>query len=305
MGAALPINPSPAVLRACEVLDVLSRQPTEPLSLAEITRRVGAPRATCDAVLLALAAAGYVVRREDDLRYVLGSRGISLGNAARLANATLRAASTEAEQLARARSMCAAVTTKDGDETRVAEVFDFGPPFSVRAHAGQSIPLRPPFGAVFVAWDAPDGVARWLDSPELANPHEAERYRVALTEVRRRGYSVTVATDRRPDLATALEALVERPDADEARRARDELMRQMMHSEYLPTGLNDDTPVRVTQMSAPVFDRSGQVATEVMLLGPNYDVTRDEIASLGADLVDAAKRATAAAGGHPVDASGT
>jgi DNA-binding IclR family transcriptional regulator len=296
----MPINPSPAVLRACEVLEVLSRQPTEPLSLAEITRRVGVPRATCDAVLLALAAGGYVVRREDDLRYVLGSRGVTLGTAARLANATLRAASDEAEQLARRSSACVAVTTRDGDETRVAEVFDFGPPFSVRAHAGQSIPMRPPFGAVFVAWDSPDDVERWIDTPELADEAEAARYRIALAAVRRRGYSVTVATDRRPDLASALETLTERPDADDARRARDELMRQMMHSEYLPAGLDDaDAPLRVTQMSAPVFDRSGRVTVAIMVLGPNYDVTSDEVGALGDDLVKAAQRATTAAGGHP------
>jgi DNA-binding IclR family transcriptional regulator len=298
----MPINPSPAVLRACEVLDVLSRHPTEPLSLAEITRRVGVPRATCDAVLLALAAGGYVVRREEDLRYVLGSRGITLGTAARLANTTLRAASVEAEQLARRTSACVAVTTRDGDETRVTEVFDFGPPFSVRAHAGQSIPLRPPFGAVFVAWETSDGIAHWLDSPELADGDEVSRYRSALAEVRRRGYSVTVATDRRPDLAVALETLAERPDADEARRVRDELMRQMMHSEYLPAGLDDTrTPLRVTQMSAPVFDRSGRVAVAIMLLGPSYEVTSEEIATMGDDLVKAAQRATTAAGGHPSD----
>jgi DNA-binding IclR family transcriptional regulator len=290
------------VLRACEILEVLARQPTQPLSLAEITRRVGVPRATCDAVLLALAAAGYVVRREDDLRYMLGSRGITLGTAARLANATLRAASSEAEQLARRASACVAVTTRDGDETRVAVVFDFGPPFSVRAHAGQSIPLRPPFGAVFVAWDTPEGVAHWLDSPELADEAEAERYRGALAEVRRRGYSVTVSTDRRPDLAAALETLTERPDADDARRARDELMRQMMHSEYLPAALDDaNVPLRVTQMSSPVFDRSGRVTVAIMVLGPNYDVTSHEIGSLGTDLLKAAQRATAAAGGQPAE----
>ena len=35
-------------------------------------------------------------------------------------------------------------------------VFDFGPAFGARARVGQSIPLVPPFGAVFVAWDPTD-----------------------------------------------------------------------------------------------------------------------------------------------------
>jgi DNA-binding IclR family transcriptional regulator len=297
----MPINPSPAVVRACAVLDVLSRHPTEPLSLAEVARRTRTPRATCDAVLLALAAGGYVIRSDDDLRYVLGPRGISLGAAARLANPVLRAAAAEAEDLARRTSTCVAVATRDGDETRVADVFDFGPPFGIRTHPGQSIPLRPPFGAVFLAWDHADDIEQWLDSAELSAEDERRRYRDALHAVRTRGFSVTIATERRPDLVTALETLTERPDADDARRARDELMRQMTHSEYLPTGLDDGATRRVSQMSAPVFDRSGHISTAIMLLGPNYDVTSKEINALGDELMHAAHRATRAAGGHPVD----
>jgi DNA-binding IclR family transcriptional regulator len=294
----MPINPSPAVLRACAVLDVLSRHPTDSLSLAEIARQTGAPRATCDSVLLALAACGYVVRRDDDLRYVLGPRGISLGSAARLANPMLRAAAAEAGQLARRLSACLAVSTRDGDETRVSDVFDFGPPFGIRTQPGQSIALRPPFGAVFVAWDPDDDIERWLDNGDLVGEDERQRYREALHAVRDRGFSVSIATKRRPDLASALDALTVQPDADEARRTRDELMREMMHSEYLPTGLQDGAARRVSQMSAPVFDRSGHVTSAIMLLGPNYDVTSDEINALGEELIAAAQRATRAAGGQ-------
>ena len=82
-------------------------------------------------------------------------------------------------------------------------------------------------------------------------------------------------------------------------------MRQMMHGEYLPAGLDDaGAPLRVTQMSAPVFDRSGRVAVAIMLLGPNYDVTSAEIHALGDDLLKAAQRATATAGGQPPEGFG-
>lgn len=291
----MPINPSPAVVRACLVLDTLARSPEEPLSLAEISRRIEAPRATTDSVLLALAAAGYVVR-DDALRYTLGSRGIALGTAARAANPAIRAASTEADELARRMSAFLAVATRDGDETWVADVFDFGPPFGMRTRPGQSIPLRPPFGAVFIAWDEPDGIGRWLDSESLTDA-ERRRYLAALQTVRDRGFSVTTAADRRPELMSALETLTSRPDAGDARRTRDEVMREMSHGEYLSAELDDGVETRVSQMSAPVFDRSGRVAAAIMLLGPNYEVTRRDIELLGGELVVAARRATEAAGG--------
>jgi DNA-binding IclR family transcriptional regulator len=79
-------------------------------------------------------------------------------------------------------------------------------------------------------------------------------------------------------------------------------MREMVQSEYLPTEIDDNAAPRVSQLSAPVFDRSGRVASAIMMLGPNYDVTNAEITLLGKDLVHAAARATQNAGGHQPEA---
>jgi DNA-binding IclR family transcriptional regulator len=177
----------------------------------------------------------------------------------------------------------------------LAEVFDFGPPFGIRTQAGQSIPLRPPFGAVFVAWAGDEQFDRWMTSAGVDRPADVARYRAALDAVRRRGYSVTIPTERRPDLMRALEHLARQPDADDARRTRDEVMQQMTHSEYLPADLHKRSRLRFSQMSAPVFDRSGAVAAKIMVLGPDHDVTAGEIDALGDELRRATERATSAA----------
>ena len=295
----MPIAPSPGVLRACELLDELARHPTEAFTVSELARRIGVPRATCDSLLLALAEKGLVIRRDDDLRYAIGPLCVVLGDAARVANSVLVAAGAEAEQLARQTSSCVAVATRRDDETRVAEVFDFGPPFGIRARVGQSIPLVPPFGAVFIAWADDEGVRRWLEQPSYPlSPAERARYRLALDAVRRRGYSVTVVTDRRPELVDALEKLVSAPDALDARRQRDELIREMSHSEYLATDIDTFTTLRVSQLSAPVFDRAGNVAAMIIVLGSDYDVIPAEIGALGEQLVRAAAAATERAGGR-------
>src|SRR5262245_51271153 len=129
----MPITPSPAVLRACDALGHLARHPTESFSVSELARQLGVPRATCDAILQALAVHRLVTRRDDDLRYELGPGSFAIGDAARVANPVLRAARIEAEQLARAIGTCIAVPVRDGSTARVAEVFDFGPLFARRA----------------------------------------------------------------------------------------------------------------------------------------------------------------------------
>src|SRR4051794_31950653 len=148
----MPLRPSPAVLRATDLLDHLAARPTTALSVSELARDLELPRATCHAVLLGLAERGYV-RRDADLRFSLGPSCIVLGDAAQQVIPALRSAAEHAESLARSLAAFAAVSIRDGDETRVARTFDHGPALSLRARLGEAIPLIPPFGASIVAWD--------------------------------------------------------------------------------------------------------------------------------------------------------
>lgn len=295
----MPLQPSPAVVRAGDLLRHLAAHPTRHFTISELARRLDVPRATCNSLILGLAEGGFV-QRIDGRGYGLGPACIALGDAARVANPALRAASVHAEAMARENACVGAVTIRDGHETRVASVFDFGPPFGVRPRAGEAIALVPPFGASFVAWDDDTGIEGWLGraDPPLS-PTDADRYRAALAAVRRRRYSITVATARQPELADALERLVGEPDAAETRRRRDQAMRAMTHSAYLAAEIDADHTVRLTQVSAPVFALGGEVAASIMLLGPGHELTADEIAALGALVVAASDRATSDIGGTP------
>jgi DNA-binding IclR family transcriptional regulator len=287
----MPLAPSPAVVRAAEVLQHLASQPLQRLSVSDVARAIGMPRATCDTVLRALAEQGFV-RRDAELRYALGPACIVVGDAARVANAALRAAAPHAEALARSLGAFSAVTIRERDETRVTDVFDFGPPLGFRARIGEAIQLVPPFGASFVAWDDDATIATWLGRAEPPlSPDELEQYRTALETVRRRGYSVTLMTARQPTLIDALERLPE--GGADARRERDEAVRHIAHSEYLPAEIDADATIRVAQISSPVFEADGHVGASIMLLGPAHDVTVADIDDLGSRVRNAADQATA------------
>lgn len=295
----MALQPSPAVVRAGDVLRHLAAHPSREFTVSELARELDMPRATCNSLVLGLAE-GAFLQRGSGRGYGLGPACIAVGDAARVANPALRAASVHAEAMARENACVGAVTIRYGHETRVASVFDFGPPFGVRPRAGEAIPLVPPFGASFVAWDSEPEIDAWLGRADPAlSAAEGDRYRAALSAVRRRRYSITVATARQPELADALERLVGQPDADETRRRRDQLMRAMTHSEYLAAEIDADRTTRLTQISAPVFEPGGEVAASVMLLGPDHEVTTDEIAALGGLVVAAAARATRDIGGAP------
>jgi DNA-binding IclR family transcriptional regulator len=297
----VPLVPSPAVVRACDLLAALAEHPDEALTVSELARRIGAPRATCDSLLLGLAERGLVRRRPDAERgYELGPQCIALGDAARVANTVLVAAALHAEKLARDESACVAVTTRDRDGTRVAEVFDFGPPFGVRPRAGQSMSLVPPFGAALVAWDGEPQQQAWLDraDPPLTDD-ETARYRAALDAIRSRGYAVSVSTWRQAVGPDGPERLLRDPADDAARRSRAELIRRMAHTEYLAVDVARDATVQLTHLSAPVFDRDGRATGAIMIMGPSHEMTGAEVDALGSRVAGAADRATGDVGGRP------
>ena len=295
----VPLIASPAVLRACDVLEHLSRHFDEAFSVSDLARRVDMPRATCHSVLLALAERGWVVRSESDRRYSIGPGCIAIGDAARSARSVVADIAPIAEKLARTTKSCVAILMRHQDEVSVAEVFDHGPAFGMRARAGEAIPLVPPFGAVFVAWEDETGVSRWLGriAAELGK-REVRRYRMALAAASRRGYSVTVATPVSPALTNLLENLLTGPVPAQRLRQRDQLIRELAKSEYLRTDVDARRPVRMSQMSAPVFDRDGRVASALMLLGPDHEISAVELDALGARLLKAAHAATSRLGGR-------
>jgi DNA-binding IclR family transcriptional regulator len=274
----------------------MMEHPTGSFSVSELARAVAIPRATCDAILQALAAQRFVTRSADDRRYELGPGSIELGDAARAANSALRAAKVGAEHLARALGANVAVCVHDGDTARIVEVFDCGPLFAVRARVGQVIPLIPPFGAVFVAWNEEEAEAWIARAGDSLEPGECDGYRRALAAIRRRGYSISLATER-PALEDTVETLASSPESDDARRARDELIREAMHSAYLPADLDAEAARRVGQISAPVFGRTGRVAASLLVPGPEREITGAELRALAGPLVEAAARATRDAGG--------
>ena len=294
----MPISPAPAVSRACDVLGILAATPTRRFSVSELSRLTGMPRATCDAVLLALSDGGLVVRRDDRL-YELGPRCISLGDAARAANSMLEIAASAVDDLARRMGSCVAVSITDGNETRVADVADYSPPFAITIRVGQAVPMRPPFGAVFIAWADQERIERWLDEPSL-NESARDRYRSALADVRQRGFSVTVNTDR--DLPGLLEALSQIAGDDEARPSAEELFEEMVRSHHLPSHLpshlDDNLSMRINQLSAPIFGSDRSVVASIMILGPNREMPGAEIDALGELVVLTADRVTRSIGGR-------
>ena len=296
----MPVPPSPAVLRACDVLDHLATNPEDAFSVSEVARSVGVPRASCDSVLLALAQRG-LVQRDVERRYSLGPACRTLGEAARVAGAPLTALEPVADDLARSTASCVAISSCVRGQSRVERVYDRGPAFGLRARVGESVPLTPPFGAVFVAWDGDAAIEGWLDRAGAALGAAERAHTVAALAAAR----ASAATRSRWPACTPTSSACSKtwpttlpppPTSTCATRSSARSHRgSTSRSRWPPTGRNASTTCR-----RPSSTRRARCRTALMVLGPSYELSRDEVATLGGRLLDAARTATERIGGrHP------
>ena|GEM_PF-1323389 len=288
----MPVVPSPAVTRACDVLALLSEEPEQPLRLAEIARRLDMPRATCQTVLLALCERGFAVRHDPGIEYTLGPACVRVGEAAARALPSVDIAADAMAGLAGATGFPAGVVVRAGDSIQIAHVIEGADPFGPGLVLGQTVPLVAPFGAVFAAYDVATRV-EWLDrcEPPL-DAGERARYGSALDAIQRRGWAVSVRPEARPDLTEMLSGPITQPPAE-----RELAARALAHTEYLATEVVTGDAYRITQMTAPVFDANGAAVLGLIVLGPAYDLRAEEIDALGGRLSETARTVTRELGG--------
>lgn len=288
----MPVVPSPAVSRACDVLGLLAEEPEQPMRLADIARRLDMPRATCQTVLLALCERGFAVRHDPAVAYTLGPACVRIGEAAARALPAVDIAADAIAGLAGTTGFPAGVVVRAGDTIQIAHATEGADPFGPGLVLGQSVPLVAPFGAVFAAYDRATS-EDWLGrcDPPL-DAAERARYTSALDAIRARGWAVSVRPEERPDLTEMLTGPITKPPAE-----RDLAARALAHTEYLATAVEPGHSYRITQMSAPIFDAGGSVTLALIVLGPTYDLRAEEIDALGGRLSETARTVTRELGG--------
>jgi DNA-binding IclR family transcriptional regulator len=250
------------------LLSALAAEPGSGLSIAEIARRLGVNKATCYPMLAALQDAGWLVRHPARRTFHLGPALVPLGRAAAdsLPTAELVHAAL-AELAAELRVVCAAIAAADENVVVLDQAWP--PSHALPAlRAGQRLPLRPPWGAVFVAWADDEAIDRWLARGARASDEDGDRWREALAGVRRLGGVVETdesLTSRVRERTAALTAAAGRDELQAVvERLVEELARQ--HHPVL-VDLDDERAYPVSSIIAPVHQADGAVTLALAAMG--------------------------------------
>jgi DNA-binding IclR family transcriptional regulator len=289
-GAVVPVMSAPSVTRAARLLAELAAHPDDDPTLSQLARRLNINKTSCQSLLLALADVGLVIRGEDRT-YRLGAQLVHLGEAAKSSLRIPELVGPVLADLAGEFGVTAMSSVKSGDDLIVVATNEVSDPLGVNVALGQRIQLRAPFGPVYVAWGAPDEIARWIDraEPPLAPESRTEAIGMAGI-VRHRGCSITV---RRPELSPP----ASRSDGDMDALPALRLRPRSLNMEY-PGDPPSTTEWSVLGVGAPVFDGDGMMLCSVAVTAFPYPLRVAQVSHVAGQVRKAADRVTVMIGGR-------
>lgn len=252
-----------AAARAVEVIQYLSMYPTRTFTLTELARATSVNSASLLDVLVALTEAGWVVRHPAHKTYRLGPVLVPIGRAAAAGNPVVDLVRPVMRELMSLGTECVG-SAAVGDDILVLALEGRPAGNGRDLRVGYRIPLVPPFGLVFLAWDSAEWVTRWAGRVGI----DSRAFQRSLAAVRARGFAVGLnnpGVTRMHDLADAVAA---RP-YDEVRRA--ELAESILSQVdvYVLDEIDPDLQYDVAMVSAPIFrpDRTVEFALTVQGIG--------------------------------------
>ena len=287
-------RPSPQTERVVRLIDLLAARPDEALTLSEISRRLRVNKATCHAMLATLTDAGWLLRHPTRKTYQLGPALVAVGRAVAIDLPALEFARPIIERLSDELGMACLAVAPSGEHLTVVD--EVGPPSLVRVfRVGEQIPIRPPFGAGFVAWSDAATRARWLD--QVDSDAAGRRFcDDALETSRRRGFAVELVTEpeaRLRELVADFGA-----DAGRMRELLEDLAREPLDGErFLAAQLDRTKRYRVSTIGSPVFDPDLRVVLVLVAVSPGGLIPGEQVHTIGQRVADAARRLTNALGG--------
>jgi len=270
--------------RAADLLNFLAAHPEEALSYSELSSRLGINQASTHNLLMALTECGYLSRDPKTRTFSLGAALVAIGDAALRGNPIVDETRVEMARLAKELDIGAVTLVRAGSDAlciaragpRRARV---DPP-----EVGQRIPIMAPLVSAFVAWASEDEVEQWLLRGSVSEPEQLSA-REILERVRERGYSVALEVPGRRRLGELIAELAEDPHSDELRRQLHRTIGELGRGSYQLREIVGQKQ-SISTITAPVFDRHGEVGIGVSLQVFARALDPSGVAALGDRLLE-------------------
>jgi DNA-binding IclR family transcriptional regulator len=286
------MRPSRGSIRTVDVLDYLSVNPGRAFSLSELASALSVNTASMSQILLALAEAGYVVRDRRRKTFELGPALVAVGHAARQQHPVVDAARPHMARLAQLGTECVGSVLL-GETVMVLAVEGTPSRYGWDVRVGQRVPFLAPYGSVYAAWGDPAIARRWLARDE--EPEDGS-LKAALDISRERGFTLGLHGPDQRIVSDLHLRLADRPRDEQLWAALKRAIPER-RDDFLLSDVDPEREYPVSDVSAPVFGRDGEVAYALLVqgIGP---VTGRRALEIGEEVAAACRAVTRELGGR-------
>ena len=165
----------------------------------------------------------------------------------------------EMERLAAELSARCIATARVDDEIVIAASAGSGNKGSAATLVGQRVPLMPPTGTVFAAWDGDAEIDDWLHA--TSSPATQDKFKASLNIVRKRGYSVGLISEAQ---RVFVSTMAKRADEHSSAPSVD-LRGLIQNLAYDPPELSAAINSEIRVITVPVFGPQGKVVLGLTL----------------------------------------
>lgn len=292
-------RPALSALRALEIIDLMAGLPAQAFTLSEIVKLTGTNVASCHAILNVLVSRGYLLRHPVHKAYRLAPSIVAIGEAAAAHDRLLTSAREGAASIAAATGLETTLSARAGEDIIGVARFGRSPVDRPSLRVGQRVPMRPPFGALFLAWAPSDEVERWIAPDGEATPDAVRAaHEAALALVRQRGFLVTLDSPAHTVFTHEIGG-TSSIEAGQASRLSS-LLAALDNGLYQPGTIAPRRAYPAKVICAPIFDAQGQVLYALNLNFPPGEVRGAALLDLAAQLLNVCASAMQASSIDPV-----
>ncbi|WP_345353227.1 IclR family transcriptional regulator [Rhodococcus olei] len=262
---------SPPTDRVVAIVELLAGRSAS-ITIKEITEELELSRSTTTLILTSLERAGWV-SRQADRRYVLGSGLIGVTEAIRDKYPVLnygRALDTLAERAGCGVAL-ALIGVTDATFVGIARGED---DLATAVRVGMRLPLRAPMGTSVIAHRPAAQQRAWLSTAPIET---RESFEAALAQAREAGVVVYELGHTDPLVLSLIGEVVgllaEHPRRDSLGNRALDLLGELGGPPYESGVLDEDEPLPVSYLSAPIFDHTNRAVYDLQLgpLQPNVN----------------------------------
>jgi DNA-binding IclR family transcriptional regulator len=202
------------------MIDFLTANSPAAFTMSELSRALRINVASCHAILAALTQSGHLSRHPTTKTYTLGPVLTAVGSVARTHHELIARATAAATELGRNLGLEVLLSMRAGNDILGLANFEQSRIQRPRLRVGQRMPLRPPSGAVFVAWGSEADIAGYIERGFGGNidTELASTLRQLVSLVQERGFQVGLKSPARTELNNLISNLSGKVKPDDFER---------------------------------------------------------------------------------------